>query len=105
MHGIKQISTDYGTLRLENVLANTNYDVIVIKAQDSGYDNVIDMLFWYSMSTNLICSDGRVEALVLLGAFLSMVKMSNSKLYATLGLADGDTNTHGLCAHERFGFR
>ena len=34
-----------------------------------------------------------------------MVKMSNSKLYATLGLADGYTNTYGSCAYERFTFR
>ena len=86
------------------------------------------------MSINLICSDGRVGAfpfpfpIAQTGStgytgstgsyddnmkyiifitryfFLSMVKMSNSKLYATLGLADGYTNTYGLCACERFAF-
>ena len=35
-----------------------------------------------SVSINLICIDGKVGASVFLGAFLSMVKMSNLKNYA-----------------------
>lgn len=118
----KEISIHYVFNSLTNAFQNPNYDIVIIVEITNGYDkislqkNLSIIAFMVTekgackyhsnaVVLNLLCCQGPVSASVLLAGYLYMIKSSNYKQMAILGLAGGFTNISGLCLYSKFGFK